>query len=342
MIPEGVIEIKNYMLDFKNLNDVILPSSIRIMGANSFNNVWKEQHMTSSGLVVWNGILVDGASVSGEISIPEDIKCIADGAFYDNKNITNVTIPRGVKRIGEEAFFQCDNLEKVEMNEGLEVIGREAFSRCYKLRETLIPSTVKESGIAAFESTVTTNNTSNSSGSEELNISDGVLLSGKNTKGEVVIPEGVTKIADFTFYNNQNITSVKIPSTVKEIGKATFAGSKIKKVIIPGSVKNIPNEAFEQCKDLEEVTFEDGVETIGSFAFSGCAMTSIDLPSSVTKIGIGAFRGCSKLEIVKRNQNINVEEDAFSGTKVDNIEITSDADKNTKPKVQVGDRKSIV
>lgn len=321
VVPEGVTEIAEGALYFDNLNDVTLPSSIKVMGAHSLNDTWKNAHKTSSGFTVFNGILVDGSGVSGDVDIPSDIKCIADYAFYMNGNIRSVKIPEGVKRIGEDAFFRCEKLEKATMSEGLKVIGREAFAECYKLKDSVIPSTVKELGYKAFESTATASGTGSddteSNGSEGLSISDGVLLSGKDAKGDVVIPSTVIKIADNAFYNNQNITSIEIPSSVKEMGTAVFAGTKLKKVTIPGSIKNIPSNAFEQCKNLEDVTFESGIETIGSCAFSGCNMTSIDLPTSITKIEAGAFRGCKNLKTVKSGDNVTADSTAFDGTKVE-------------------------
>lgn len=317
VVPEGVTELAESALYYDNLNDVTLPNSLKSMGRNSLNSTWKNAHKASSGFVVFNGILIDGTAATGEVSIPSDIKCIADYAFYMNNNITKVTIPAGVKRIGEDAFFRCENLEKAEMNEGLEVIGREAFAESYKLKDSIIPSTVKELGYKAFEPSATRVQDSGEKTSEGLNIYDGVLLSGKDASGDIVIPSTVTKIADNAFYNNQNITSVKIPSSVKEIGTAAFAGTNIKEVVIPGSIKRIPSNAFEQCKKLAYVTFEDGIETIGSCAFSGCDLTSIDLPTSITKIEAGAFRGCKKLKTVKSGSNITADETAFDGTIVE-------------------------
>ncbi len=48
-------------------------------------------------------------------------------------------------------------------------------------------------------------------------IVDGVLLSGQNCRGEVIIPDTVKKIAADAFMDNHEITSVYIPDSVTEI-----------------------------------------------------------------------------------------------------------------------------
>lgn len=321
-IPEGVTEIAAYSLNYENLNNIMIPSTVKSIGAHAFNQAWDNAHKDSNGYVVYNGILLSADNAQGEVKIPDGIKCIGDYAFYCNDNITSVTIHSNVKKIGKYSFFRCKNLKTASIEEGVEVIGRGAFEDCYELRNAKVPSTVKELGVQAFEPSSATEDT-NSGTSEGLVISDGVLMSGKDAKGDVVIPDGVTKIAERAFYNNQNITSVKIPNTVTEMGWIAFAGSSIKSVTIPGSIKTIPNTAFEHCVNLESVEIGDGVQTIDSTAFSQCGkIKEINLPSSVTKIGSGAFRGCEGLETFNYGDNIVVSDGAFLGTKFDGVIVS--------------------
>ena len=102
-------------------------------------------------------------------------------------------------------------------------------------------------------------------------------------KGDIVIPETVefegktyrvTKIDSYAFYSDPELTSVKIPNTITNIGYCAFAG----------------------CDGLTSVTIGSGVTTIEERAFSGCdGLTSVVIPNSVTKITSGAFSGCRSL-----------------------------------------------
>lgn len=65
-------------------------------------------------------------------------------------------------------------------------------------------------------------------------------------KGEtnVVIPEGVTEIADGVF-KGTNITSVTIPSTVTKIGENAFANTgNLHSIVIPATVLEVEQHAF--------------------------------------------------------------------------------------------------
>ena len=89
-----------------------------------------------------------------------------------------------------------------------------------------------------------------------------------------VIPNSVTSIAWYAFYNCSGLTSITIPNSVTSIG----------------------NEAFRGCSGLTSITIPNSVTSIGEKSFYHCSgLTSITIPNSVTSIGNGAFEGCSRL-----------------------------------------------
>ena len=106
-------------------------------------------------------------------------------------------------------------------------------------------------------------------------------LSNTGYEGNVVIPATigglpVRKINDAAFIVCQNITSVQIPATVREIGA----------------------RAFSDCWKLASVTFADGsgLTTVGDAAFTNCiSLTSITFPKTLSRLGAGCFQGCASL-----------------------------------------------
>lgn len=83
----------------------------------------------------------------------------------------------------------------------------------------------------------------------------------------------VRYIDEFAFLQNTTVTSVKIPSTIREIGRY----------------------AFFACEKLESVSFADGVRYIGKAAFGGTALRNVVLPDSLCYIDDYAFYDCASM-----------------------------------------------
>lgn len=108
-------------------------------------------------------------------------------------------------------------------------------------------------------------------------IEDNQLLEVKIREDEIIIPEGVTHIADHCFRWFVSLESVVLPNSLTVIG----------------------NYAFEHCRYLTSVTMGQSVKKIGAGAFTNCySLKSIHLPDSVEEIGAYAFSKCSSLKTV--------------------------------------------
>ncbi len=115
----------------------------------------------------------------------------------------------------------------------------------------------------------------------------------------VEFPEGLKSI-DCSFFECTSLLSVKIPGSVKEIGKSAFKRcTSLKTFTIPESIEKVGCFAFEYCDNLQSVTIPESVTEIERGAFSGCtSLRSIKIPESVTEIESGAFCDCTSLQNV--------------------------------------------
>jgi hypothetical protein len=106
----------------------------------------------------------------------------------------------------------------------------------------------------------------------------------------------VTAVGYRAFYNRTDITSVVIPDGVTDIANLALSGcTGLASASIPDSVTSIGSSAFEGCTGLASVTM-DGVASIGSYAFFDCGnLTSVIIPDGVTSIGSYAFKYCTGL-----------------------------------------------
>ena len=141
--------------------------------------------------------------------------------------------------------------------------------------------------------------------------------------GSFIIPNSVTSIEDYAFWDCKSLTSITIPNSVINIGKYAFSGCiGLTSITIPNSVTSIEDLAFDGCKGLTSVTIGNSVTSIGHRAFYCCGvLTSVTIPNSVTSIGDEAFESCRGLT------SINVTEDNLNYASIDGVLYSKD--KNT-------------
>lgn len=218
-----------------------------------------------------------------------------DGFFYGfawHEKLTSVTIPDSVISIGGQAFEHCSSLTSIEIPDSVTSIGTGAFDYTPWFEEKK-----KENPLV---------------------IVNGILLYvSSDCSDDVIIPNGVTSIADGVFYERSDLTSITIPDSVTNIGYHAFKGcSNLISMKIPKGVIKIGYDTFSGCKSLTSVTIPDSITSIGDSAFSGCeSLTSVTIPNSVTSIGDSAFFGCKSLTSIEISNSVtNVGVYAFSGT----------------------------
>ena len=118
---------------------------------------------------------------------------------------------------------------------------------------------------------------------------------------KVILPKHLSVIGDRAFSNSDKLTSIIIPSEVKEIKQLAFIGTGLTTITIPTNVTSIGDSVFMECKNLEDVVFEtpSRVETIGDATFRDCTSLSfITIPSSITTISDSLFYNCTNLATV--------------------------------------------
>lgn len=72
-----------------------------------------------------------------------------------------------------------------------------------------------------------------------------------------IIPDSVTSIDDWAFYNCDLLKEITIPDNVISIGDCAFHNCmSLKSIVIPNSVTSIGYMAFYNCKSLKEVIFK--------------------------------------------------------------------------------------
>lgn len=107
----------------------------------------------------------------------------------------------------------------------------------------------------------------------KFNVQNKTLISVSFKKNEkemdIIIPDGVEKIAPYAFNLCENAKAFVIPASVKEIGYMAFAGTGAKRVEFLGVPEHIEIGSFVLNQELEEIVIPENEK----YAFiDGCFM----------------------------------------------------------------------
>lgn len=338
-VEEGTLGIAKYAFDgCSNLKSINIPEGVTSIGEGAFRGCTNLTTVTIPASV--NNIghaAFESCHKLYSFTIPEGVTSIRSHTFYNCFALTSITLPESLKTItGSHVFYQCIRLQSITIPEGVTTLGDYVFDACWNLSSIIIPKSLINIGVEAFPSSLSSivveeGNPvfdSRNNCNALIKTASNTLITGcKNT----VIPEGVTSIGDYAFYQCSGLKSLVVPKSVTSIGTNAFrycsgltsieveSGNPIfdsrnscnaliettsntlilgcNNTTIPEGVTSIGDEAFWRCSGLTSISIPKGVTSIGNNAFDGCSgLTSIIIPESVTNIGYSAFSSTAWLE----------------------------------------------
>ena len=228
------------------------------------------------------------------VKIPEGIKVIASGAFWNNVFIEEVILPESLERLGGDCFYCCNNLKKVNIPSKLKTMGNNPFAGCPKLEVDNFSSKFKLINGALFDA-------------DGSNL---IYYPISNSAERFEIPRGVVCIGKHSFFMCENIKKIVIPSSVLHMENNPFSGCSrltienhspsycfengiiynkwrssivgclngtiIDKFIVPDSVTAINRNAFWNCVGIKNIVIGKNVKRIGYNPFAWCTTLLLD------------------------------------------------------------------
>ncbi len=322
-IPNSVTSIGNSAFSYcEGLTSVTIGNNVASIGNNVFSDC------TGITSVTWNAKKCGGWGnrnytkspfyfISNNITsftFGNEVDSIPAFLCYGMSNLSSITIPNSVRFIGTDAFCACTGLTSITIPSSVISIESSSFEAC-----TGLTSIVVENANTVYDSRQNCN---------------AIIESATNTLiygcKATIIPNTITSIGNYAFWNCTGLSSITIPNSVTSIENGAFRGCEgLTTISIPNSVTNIGWMAFYYCTSLTAISIPNSVTTIGHSAFASCySLTSIVvengntvydsrencnaiietatntlmqgcnttvIPNSVTSIGMYAFSGCTGL-----------------------------------------------
>ena len=244
IIPDGATKISDAFAYDTCLTSITIPNSVTSIGNYAFSGC------TSLTSVVWNARNCSNFSEEDTPFYVKKRSYYDKGGFDIRSQITSFIFGDSVQHIPAWLCSGMKNLDSVTIPNSVTSIGDKAFTGC-----SWLSSIIVESGNPVYDSRDTCN--------AIIETATNTLIQGcRNT----TIPNSVTKIREYAFYDCSSLTSVAIPNSVTEIGESAFSDCFLQSVFINSNTIHIEENAFDYCQSL--IIGEDVKKIRAPYAFS--------------------------------------------------------------------------
>ena len=243
-------------------------------------------------------VYISNCTASGDVTLPSTVtdknhiewtvKGLIFGVF---KNVTGITIPEGYTTIGINVF-QHSQITTLNIPASVTTIERGSFMGVDKLQSITVnpanPNFTAENGVL-YNKTKT-----------EL-----ICYPKGKTDEDFTVPDGVTKIMGLAFFQNPNIKTVTLPTSVSELDPYTlapFTGYSAFTDCASLTAINVKsgNPTF---KSVDGVVYSADDKTLAMYP-SGKEMDPFIVPSTVEHIAQSAFLYTKKLKNITISEGV--------------------------------------
>lgn len=183
-----------------------------------------------------------------DVQLPASLTFLGEGAFNECTALKQVTLPDGLKTIERLAFYKDTELAEVNLPDSVESIAEYAFGLCNLSGEIHLPASLQTLETYAFGGNYGITAYTISEENEKFYTEDGVLYeqdmySDNQTnklllyptaaeQAEWTVPDTVTSIASGAFLFAQNLETITLGESVKNIEQAAFQNASVKDIYI--------------------------------------------------------------------------------------------------------------
>lgn len=234
-VPDFITKIGENAFSNRDVEKVILPPRLRMIGKNAFS--WCER-LT-------------------EMVLPDELQMIDDGAFSNCSSLESVKFPADVKFLGANAFRACSSLKELELPESLHTISRRAFDFCVSVEKVVVPSGIMRLAEGVFSHC---ENLRKVTLPENLTEIGAWAFADCYELREINFPPLLQSIGEVAFIHCRSLVAFDLPKSLKTLGRQAFVGcTSLHLVNAPKHLEKQvkPTKAFHKLSKLSINYFED-------------------------------------------------------------------------------------
>ena len=331
-LPKTITKISDYAFAHLSLKTIKLPDNLEFLGEQVFFD----------------------NQIEGKLILPKNLTNLGERSFKSNQ-ITELEFNCEKLEIIKEQAFQDNKIKQVKLPDSVKKIEIDAFSgnsgdENYAMKVVLFSNgnVDNKDSSSIVNPTEEDKTTSVDVDSSKWDEKDFVFDKGKvlgfsgigklkvRENKNLVIPEKngkyvVDEIGDDAFrnvdfenssLNKYDLKSVKLPKTVKKIGKFAFQSNYLTEFEAPEALKIIGDGAFMNNK-IEMLELGENTEIIGSSAFHINKLFAIVIYPNVREIGISAFRNNDAQNVMFMGDKVEkIGEMAFCNNKISELDLS--------------------
>ncbi|MBQ3128510.1 MAG: leucine-rich repeat domain-containing protein [Clostridia bacterium] len=240
----------------RELENVILSESITSIGREAFYGTayYNNESNWENGILYLSNCLIATKStdINGKVVIKPETRIIADYAFCECENMTEIELPEGLISIGDSAFFECTSLTSLYVPDSvihikkLQIIDYNALDKS----ESKLQSVVIGNGITTIPANMfkSCSNLTNVTLGNNVKIIENEAFAYTSIVN-INIPDSVETIEYRAFFCCDFLANIELGKGIKSIDSSAFDGENISKVTYAGNSMQWEHVVIEDHND---------------------------------------------------------------------------------------------
>ena len=240
----------------RELENVILPESITSIGREAFYGTayYNNESNWENGILYLSNCLIATKStdINGKVVIKPETRIIADYAFCECENMTEIELPEGLISIGDSAFFECTSLTSLYVPDSvihikkLQIIDYNALDKSEsKLQSVVIGNGITTIPANMFRSCSSLINVTLGNNVKTIENEAFAYTSIENIK----FPDSVETIGYRAFFCCDFLANIELGKGIISIDSSAFDGENISKVTYAGNSMQWEHVVIEDHND---------------------------------------------------------------------------------------------